>query len=129
VYKDGRLTCGMQRLSKQNAMDSSSKKFSSRNSVIVINDSDSERDNNNETNDEEDASLSIIECSPKPISPLKQKKKKSRISTEQNTNRSSTVSQDIDSSVLYLSDTQESLLDGENIGESILFGFFYKKRF
>jgi len=122
----------MQRLSKQNATDSPSKKFSSRNSVIVINDSDSERDdgnNDNETNDEEDASLSVIECSPKPISPLKQKKKKSRISIEQNTNRWSTILQDNDSSVLCLSDTQESSLDGENIGESILFGFLYKKRF
>jgi len=120
----------MQRLSKQNTTDSSSKKFSSRNSIIVINDSDSERDDgSNETTDEEDASLSVIECSPKPISPLKQTKKKSRIYTKQNTNRLSTILQDNDSSVLCLSDMQESSLDGENIGESILFGFFYKKRF
>jgi len=122
----------MQGLSKQNSTDSFNKKFSSRNSIIVINDSDSERDdgsNNNETNDEEDASLSVIECSPKPMSPLKQKKKRSRISTKQNTNRSSTILQDNDSSVLCLSDMQESSLDGENIGESILFGFFYIKDF
>lgn len=136
VYNgDKRLTRGMLKLklSKQNAAHSS-RKVSSRNSVIVINDSDSETDDedegNNETNDrnEKDASLSIIKCKLKSPLPL-QRKKRSRISTKQVVNGSSVISLDNDSSVILLSDAQETLLHGENIGESTLLGSLYKKRF
>lgn len=133
---DKRLTRGMLKLklSKQNSTHSS--KTSSRNSVIVINDSetdDGDEDNNDDkTNDrnEGDASLSIIKCKLK--SPL-QRKKRSRISINNKRdvvveNRSSVIPLDNNSSVILL-DTQESLLHGENIGKSTLLGSLYKKRF
>ncbi|EGI65655.1 PREDICTED: probable ribonuclease ZC3H12C isoform X1 [Acromyrmex echinatior] len=101
VHKDRRLSDGMRKLNKQNAADSS-KRIPSRNSVIVINDSDSERDDRNE-----DASLSIVECSSIPTSPFQQNKKL-KTSTKKNTNKSS-VSLDNDSSVLCLTDMQENL--------------------
>lgn len=107
--KNKRLSGGMQKLSKQNAADSSKRK-SSRNSVIVINDSDSERDDRNQ-----DASLSVIECSSIPTSPFQQNKKLKTF-TKKNTNKSSVMSLDNDSSILCLTDTQECL-NGENIGE------------
>lgn len=133
--RGGRLTRGMQKRSKRSLM-SSSKKSSSRNSVIVINDSDSETDdgaNRNETDeiDERNASVSVVECSSsKPTSPLRRKRKLS-VSTEQSANVSSTVDHSLDNdlSVLCLSDTQDSSLDGENIGESILFGVIIRKDF
>lgn len=133
--RGGRLTRGMLKRSKRSLM-SSSKKSSSRNSVIVINDSDSETDdgaNRNETAeiDEQNASVSVVECSSsKPTSPL-QRKRKLSVSTEQNANVSSTVDHSLDNdlSVLCLSDTQDSSLDGENIGESILFGIIVRKDF
>lgn len=120
------------KLSKQNSTHSS--KTSSRNSVIVINDSETgdEDNNDDETNDrnEGDASLSIIKCKLK--SPL-QRKKRSRISINNKRdviveNRSPVISLDNNSSVILL-DTQESLLHGENIGKSTLLGSLYKKRF
>lgn len=130
--RGGRLTRGMQKRSKRSLM-SSGKKSSSRNSVIVINDSDSETDdgaNRNETDkiDEQNASVSVVECSSsKPTSPLRRKRKLS-VSTA---NVSSTVDHSLDNdlSVLCLSDTQDSSLDGENIGESILFGVIIRKDF
>ncbi|KYQ51970.1 putative ribonuclease ZC3H12B [Trachymyrmex zeteki] len=108
--KNKRLSGGMQKLSKQNAADSSKRK-SSRNSVIVINDSDSERDDRNQ-----DASLSVIECSSIPTSPFQQNKKLKTF-TKKNTNKSSVMSLDNDSSILCLTDTQECL-NGENIAPS-----------
>jgi len=123
--RNGRLSRGMQRLSEQNAIGTSSRGSSPQNSVIVINDSDSDSettdgDNNNETNagGEEDTSLSVIECISKPSSSIRQKRK-SRISTKQNMNKS-VILLDNDSSVLNLPDMQESLLNGENIGEFII---------
>lgn len=121
--RDGRLSRGMpQRFSKQNAIGTSSRESSPQNSVIIINDSDSdsETDGDNETNAgaEEDTSLSVIdECISKPSSSIRQKRK-SRISTKQNMNKS-VILLDNDSSVLNLPDMQESLLNGENIGEFI----------
>lgn len=119
--RDGsRLTRGtVQTLGERNATDASSKE--SRNSVIVINDSDSEtpvEDNDDETSkaDENDTLLSVIECTPKPSSSLLQKRK-SKIPIEQNTKRPSIISLDNDSSVLPLSNIQESLLNEENICE------------
>ncbi|KAG5324681.1 ZC12B ribonuclease, partial [Acromyrmex heyeri] len=101
VHKDWRLSDGMRKLKKQNAADSS-KRIPSRNSVIVINDSDSERDDRNE-----DTSLSVVECSSITTSPFQQNKKL-KTSTKKNMNKSS-VSLDNDSSVLCLTDMQESL--------------------
>lgn len=133
--RGGRLTHGVQTRSKRRLMNR--KKSSSRNSVIVINDSDSETDdigaNRNETDeiDVQNASVSVVECSSsKPTSPL-QRKRKLSVPTEQNANVSSTVDHSLDNdlSVLCLSDTQDSSLDGENIGESILFGIIIRKDF
>ncbi|XP_011700688.1 PREDICTED: NEDD4-binding protein 1-like [Wasmannia auropunctata] len=124
VYnKNERLTCDRRKLSKQDATGSSGRKTSSRNSVIVINDSETDDgnddDNNDETNDGDkgDASISIIECSSKSASPA-QRRKRVKVSNEQ-MKKSSTISLDSDLSVLSIlsdwSDSQESILDGENI--------------
>ncbi|XP_012056072.1 PREDICTED: NEDD4-binding protein 1-like [Atta cephalotes] len=98
VHKNRRLSGG--KLKKQNAANSS-KRIPSRNSIIVINDSDSERDDRNE-----DASLSVIECSS--ISSFQQNKKL-KTATKKNTNKSSVISLDNDSSILCLTDMQECL--------------------
>jgi len=108
VHKNRRLSGG--KLKKQNAVNSF-KRIPSRNSIIVINDSDSERDDRNE-----DASLSVIECS----SISFQQNKKLKTSTKKNTNKSSVISLDNDSSVLCLTDMQECLNE-ESIGELTLF--------
>ncbi|XP_018364369.1 PREDICTED: uncharacterized protein LOC108762067 isoform X2 [Trachymyrmex cornetzi] len=110
VDKGRRLSGGMRKLKKQNAADSSKRK-SSRNSIIVINDSDSESDERNE-----DASLSVVECSSISASPFQQNKKL-KTSTKKNTNKSSVMSLDNDSSVLCLTDAQECLNE-ENIAPS-----------
>ena len=109
VHKNRRLSGG--KLKKQNAANSS-KRIPSRNSIIVINDSDSERDDRNE-----DASLSVIECSS--ISSFQQNKKL-KTATKKNTNKSSVISLDNDSSILCLTDMQECLNE-ESIGELTLF--------
>ncbi|XP_011157082.3 probable ribonuclease ZC3H12B [Solenopsis invicta] len=94
----------------------SSRTSSLQDSVIIINDSDSEtNDGDNETNDKNvnNTSVSIIECSSKLASPSK-RRRKLRISTKQDAKEPETSSHN-DSSILCLSNTQESLLDGENI--------------
>lgn len=110
--RTGMLTRGMlQKLDEQNALFSLRKR-SSRNSVIIINDSD------NETNGkEEDPSLSIIECSPTMLpssSQQKSGKKELRRSLRQNRNRSSITLSNL--SIIQSPSTQ-SLYNGENIGK------------
>lgn len=132
--KDRRLSRRMsQRLSEQSAVDTSSGESSPQNSIIVINDSDNETsdgDNSSETNagDEENTSLSIVEYIAKPSS-SKRQKRKSKIPTKQNMDKS-IILLDNDSSVLNLSHMQEKTLsNGENIGELIPFNSLHKKRF
>lgn len=111
--RDGKLTRGMlKKLSTQNTADISSRESSSQNSVIVI--SDSETADGDKTNDKNDTSLSVIECTSKLSSSLRQRS--SKTPTVKNTRRPSIIPLDNDSSVLYLS--EGTLLNGENIGES-----------
>ncbi|EFN74834.1 Zinc finger CCCH domain-containing protein 12C [Camponotus floridanus] len=112
-----RLTRGMLRkLDKQNALFSLKRKYPSRNSVIILNDSDNETSEE----DKQDASLSIIECSPTrlplPSSPQqKTEKKELRKSPRQNNNRSSITLSNL--SMKQSSNTQ-SPCNGENIAPS-----------
>lgn len=118
-----RLTRSMRKLGKHATCDSSRKSLS-QNSIIVINDSDSEiadGDNGNETNKEEDTSLNVIDCIAKPSTSMQQRRK-SRISSKQN--RLSVIP--LDDSSGFHSDTQESVLNEENIGESTLIVFMRK---
>ncbi|XP_077254783.1 uncharacterized protein LOC143893377 [Temnothorax americanus] len=114
----------VQKLKEQSATDSSSKDSSSRNNIIVINDSDSEtseRDNDKETNDKDaDTSLSVIECVSKQskLSPSpKRRQRKLIIHTRRKKSRPSIIPLDTmgnDLSVLDSSVMQESLNE-ENI--------------
>ncbi|XP_050457499.1 endoribonuclease rege-1-like isoform X1 [Cataglyphis hispanica] len=112
--RTGMLTRGMlQKFEEQNALFSLSKKRSSRNSVIIINDSDNESNGK-----EEDPSLSIIECSPTTLpssSQQKLEKKELRRSLRQNKNRSSITLSNL--SIIESPSTQ-SLYNGENIAPS-----------
>ncbi|XP_018400497.1 PREDICTED: probable ribonuclease ZC3H12C [Cyphomyrmex costatus] len=105
--RNERLSVGIRKFIKQNAANSSKRK-SLRNSIIVINDSDSERDDRIED-------VSLIECSSGPASPFQQNEKLK--TTEQNTNESSAIPSENDTSVLCLTDTQECLNE-ENIAPS-----------
>ncbi|KAM0725257.1 putative ribonuclease ZC3H12B [Formica fusca] len=113
--RKGVLTRGMlHKLDEQNALFSLSRECPSRNSVIIINDSDNETSGE----EEEDASLSIIECSPTTLpssSQRKSGKKESRRSLRQNKNRSSITLSNL--SIIQSSSTQ-SLSNGENIAPS-----------
>ncbi|XP_011883319.1 PREDICTED: probable ribonuclease ZC3H12B [Vollenhovia emeryi] len=105
VNEDKRLTRGMvQKMTKQKATGNSSKESTSRNSVIVINDSDNEA-----ANGEPDSGSAST-----PSSSVR-KKRKSMTPAEQNAGTPSNTPLDNDASVLYLSSTQGSLSNGENI--------------
>lgn len=123
--KDRRLTRGMlQKLNASNAIDTSSKKSLSPNSVILINDSDSEtesvKENDNETNDtdKKNTSVCIIESTSKLSSSVRRKRKLETFEHNKSLKRPSIIPLDNDSSVFHMSDMKDSLLNETNIGES-----------
>lgn len=110
-----RLTRGLLRkLDKHNALFSLKRKYPSRNSVIILNDSDYETSKE----DEPDASLSIVECSPTKLpssSQQKTEKKESRKSPRQNNSRSSITLSNLS---MKQSSSTQSPCNGENIAPS-----------
>lgn len=113
----------LRKLDEHNALFSLSREYPSRNSIIIINDSDNETSEK----DEENASLSIIECSPTTLpssSQQKSEKKELRKSPRQKNRSSITLS---NLSIKQSSSTQYPC-NGENIGTSIFFLFFFIKR-
>lgn len=113
-------------MTARNAAGTSNRESSSRNSVIVISDSETaDGDNDSETGDNDKNDTSVIECTKPSLS--SRGKRKSKTPAKQNTDRSSIIPLDNDSSILYLSE-RESLLNEENIGESTPLGSLYKKR-
>lgn len=112
-----RLTRGtLQKLDEQHAEQwfSSSRECPSRNSIIIINDSDNETSGK----DREDASRSIIECSPTVLpssSQRKSGKNESRKSPRLNKNRSSITLSNLS---IIESSSMQSPCNGENIAPS-----------